>query len=60
MVALGGLAAAAIVTGLAFVSVPLVVFFPAYGLYFLAPRVPALAQWMIQSGDTPPAPAMPL
>jgi hypothetical protein len=41
-VAVAGVAAAIALVG--FLSVPLAIFFPAYGLYFLAPRYPPLAE----------------
>jgi hypothetical protein len=40
---------------IALISVPLAVFFPAYGIYFFASRYPALDAWL----NPPPAPAAP-
>jgi hypothetical protein len=44
------------------ISVPIVVFFPAYAIYFFAPRFPPLAAlvWPAPPDSTPPAAAPPL
>jgi hypothetical protein len=38
----GGIAAVILISGIALISVPVIVFFPAYSLHFLAPRYPNL------------------
>jgi hypothetical protein len=51
----GAIAFILLMAVIALVSVPLAVFFPAYGIYFFASRYPALDAWL----NPPPAPVAP-
>jgi len=56
-VVLGCIALAILIVAAALISVPLIVFFPAYSIYFLAPRYSPLASllWPEPSGPTAPS-----
>lgn len=51
----GSIAFVVMMAVIALISVPLAVFFPAYGIHFFASRYPALDAWL----NPPPAPAPP-
>jgi hypothetical protein len=55
-VVFGCVALAILIFAMALISVPLVVFFPAYAIYFFAPRYPALAAVLWPPPATPAAP----
>jgi hypothetical protein len=57
-ITLGVLALAAILFAASLISVPAIVFFPAYGLHFLAPRYAPLAA-ILYPQSTPPTPPLP-
>jgi hypothetical protein len=51
-IAAGGVVLVIFAIIMAGVCVPLTIFFPAYGLHFLAPRYPALAAWLGSAPNT--------
>jgi hypothetical protein len=58
-VILGCIAIAILVFVAALISVPVVVFFPAYSIYFFAPRYPRLAALLWPQPSEPVAPDFP-
>lgn len=54
----GCIALTVLISAIALVHVPVIVFFPAYSIYFFAPRYPPLADLLWPSSSAPIAPAI--
>jgi hypothetical protein len=59
IVVVGSVVVAGILYLFSLISVPVIVFFPAYSIYFFAGRYPALAALLYPTPPTPPAPVVP-
>lgn len=59
IVVVGSVVVAGILYLFSLISVPVIVFFPAYSIYFFAGRYPALAALVYPAPPTPPAPVVP-